>query len=213
MPLKSTDREDSRKFLGYSTDPVDIAIVSNALTAVGARGEPVIKTVQEFLKRLAIINTEIDKVSLELGSDEGLARLRDEGRRYAGLLATNLGIEIATDFFGVQPSTPPAERVITGVRQQNSSYTAQLEDRGTLILMFLSDAGTFTIPPHSEAAFSIADKLEFAQDGAGQVTIAGGTDVSINSADGRLKTRVQHSPVTLIQTAINEWLAIGDLTV
>jgi hypothetical protein len=47
--------------------------------------------------------------------------------------------------------------------------------------------------------------------GAGQVTVAGAAGVTVYSADSFLKLRAQYSSGTLIKTATNTWLLIGDL--
>jgi phosphotransferase system glucose/maltose/N-acetylglucosamine-specific IIC component len=60
-------------------------------------------------------------------------------------------------------------------------------------------------------AFPIGTQITFAQMGAGQVTFAGAVGVTIYSADSDLKLRTQYSSATLIKTATNTWLLIGDI--
>lgn len=70
---------------------------------------------------------------------------------------------------------------------------------------------TITVPPNSSVAFPIGTIIEIAQVGAGQVTVAAGAGVTINSAGALLKTRAQYSAISLRKRATDTWLLSGDL--
>ena len=53
--------------------------------------------------------------------------------------------------------------------------------------------------------------IDLAQIGAGQVTVAPGSGVTINSTPG-LKISAQYGGATLTQTAANTWLLVGALS-
>jgi hypothetical protein len=56
--------------------------------------------------------------------------------------------------------------------------------------------------------------LNVAQTGAGQVTFAAGSGVTIvsNGATAATpKTRAQYSAASALQTSVNNWLVIGDI--
>ena len=96
--------------------------------------------------------------------------------------------------------------------QTGTTYTFVLSDgNNTLVTLNNSSAITLTVPPNSSVAFPVGAILQFAQIGAGQVTVAAGSGVTINYTPG-LKTRAQYSSASLIQTATNTWLLSGDIT-
>lgn len=98
------------------------------------------------------------------------------------------------------------------INTKTASYVLVLGDAGELIRMNVGSANTVTVPPNSSVAFPIGTQLVVSQAGAGQVTVVAGAGVTINSAGGALKTRLQHSALTLIKTLSDTWLCSGDIT-
>jgi hypothetical protein len=77
----------------------------------------------------------------------------------------------------------------------------------------MSNAGaiTLTVPP---SVFSANDTVNIAQFGAGQVTLAQGAGVTINSTGATAtapKLRAQWSSASIICTASNTFLVVGDI--
>jgi len=95
---------------------------------------------------------------------------------------------------------------------QTASYSLVLSDNGKLILMNVAGANNLTIPLNSSINFPVGTKIDVQQIGAGQTTIVATGGVTINSAGGALKTRLQYSGATLVQTATNVWSLFGDIT-
>jgi hypothetical protein len=104
------------------------------------------------------------------------------------------------------------DKIITANRQ-TASYPLVLTDATKLVEMNVGSANNLTVPPNGSVAFPIGTQILIAQYGAGQTTIVADTGVTIRSADGALKLRVQYSQATLIKIGTNEWYAAGDLTV
>lgn len=96
--------------------------------------------------------------------------------------------------------------------QTGTSYTLALTDHTKLITLSNASAITLTVPPNSSVAFAVGSVIDLAQIGAGQVTVAQGSGVTINSTPG-LKLRAQYSGATLRKRATNTWLLFGDLAV
>ena len=92
-----------------------------------------------------------------------------------------------------------------------ASDTLELTDAGKVILMSVAGANNITVRTNAERAFSIGTQITIVQTGAGQTTIVAEAGVTINSADGDLKLRVQFSSATLIKTATNTWILVGDI--
>jgi len=96
--------------------------------------------------------------------------------------------------------------------QTGTTYTFALTDaNNTLVTAANASAITVTVPPNSSVAYPVGAILQIAQTGAGQVTIAAGSGVTINYTPG-LKLRAQYSVASLVQTAANTWLLSGDVT-
>jgi hypothetical protein len=95
--------------------------------------------------------------------------------------------------------------------QTGTTYTPVISDAGDVVTLTNGSAITVTVPLNSSVAFPIGTQITFAQTGAGQVTFAGAVGVTVNSADSALKLRTQYSSGTLIKTATNTWLLIGDI--
>jgi|TARA_A100000171_G_scaffold16415_1_gene14832 hypothetical protein len=94
--------------------------------------------------------------------------------------------------------------------QTGTSYTTVLADGGKVVTLNNSGAITLTIPPNSSVAYPVGTRIDFIQTGAGQVTVAGGTGVTVNSTP-TLKLRAQHSGASCIKIATNTWQLLGDL--
>lgn len=94
---------------------------------------------------------------------------------------------------------------------QTAAYTFALSDKDKMVEVTLGTALTITIPPNSTAAFAVGSQVHILRAGAGAVTIAAGTGVTVNSSDG-LKLRAQWSSATAIKRATNTWVVLGDTT-
>jgi hypothetical protein len=94
--------------------------------------------------------------------------------------------------------------------QTGTTYTTVLSDAAQLVTLNNASAITLTIPPNSSVAYPIGTRIDFIQIGAGQVTVAGGTGVTVNSTP-TLKFRAQHSAASCIKIATDTWQLVGDL--
>ena len=94
--------------------------------------------------------------------------------------------------------------------QSGTTYTTVLGDASKLVTLSNASAITLTIPANSSVAYPVGTKIDLAQTGAGQVTVAGAGGVTVNSTP-TLKLRTQYSAATCIKTATDTWLLVGDL--
>jgi hypothetical protein len=92
------------------------------------------------------------------------------------------------------------------------SYALSSGDSGKTILVNNGSANTISIPNSSSVSFAIGTQITFVQTGAGKSTFSGASGVTINSKYGNKSIALQYSPATIVCTADNEWLLIGDLT-
>jgi len=96
--------------------------------------------------------------------------------------------------------------------QTGTTYTLVIGDKDKLVTLNNASAITLTVPP---SVFSANDIVNIAQFGAGQVTLAQGSGVTIQSTGATTtapKLRTNKSSASIICTASNTFLVIGDLS-
>ena len=94
--------------------------------------------------------------------------------------------------------------------QTGTSYTFVIGDRLKVVTLNNSGAITLTVPPNSSVAFAVGTSIDIIQLGSGQVTVAGGSGVTVNSTP-TLKLRAQYSVGSCLKIATNQWIFMGDL--
>lgn len=99
---------------------------------------------------------------------------------------------------------------VTVNTQTGTTYTTVAADASKFLTLNNGSAITLTIPPNSSVAYPVGTKIDLLQLGAGQVTVAGGSGVTVN-ATPTLKFRAQYSGASCIQYAANTWILAGDL--
>ena len=106
------------------------------------------------------------------------------------------------------------QRIVTNVvtnAQTGTAYTLVLADKDKLVEMANASAITLTVPADNTVAYPTGAQITILQTGAGQVTLAANSGVTINATPG-LKLRTTWSSATLIKRAANTWVALGDLS-
>lgn len=95
--------------------------------------------------------------------------------------------------------------------QTGTTYTVVSGDKDKFVTLSNASSITVTLPP---STFTAGQQIHFAQLGAGQVTFAQGSGVTINSTGATAtapKIRAQYATATAICTASNTFLVIGDI--
>lgn len=96
--------------------------------------------------------------------------------------------------------------------QTGTSYTFVLGDAGQYCRFTNGSAVTVTVPPNSSVAFEAGTQIDVIQGGAGKVTFAQGSGVTINSLAGYKALAGRYAGGTLIQTdTIDTWDLVGNL--
>lgn len=95
--------------------------------------------------------------------------------------------------------------------QTGTAYTLVAADQNALVTLTNGSAITLTVPTNAAQPFPVGAAVDLVQMGAGQVTVAGDTGVTVNGTPG-LKLRTQYSGATLIKLDANQWVLLGDLT-
>ncbi len=107
------------------------------------------------------------------------------------------------------PTINDARQNLTLNAQTGTTYTLVLTDNGRLVTLSNASAITVTVPLNSSVAFATGAIINLQQIGAGQVTVAGASGVTLNGTGTAL--RAQWSAASLVKTATDTWTLIGDL--
>lgn len=113
---------------------------------------------------------------------------------------------------GIVGGTTSASAALVLNAQTGTTYTLVATDADNKLVTLSNASGiTLTVPP---SIFTVGQQINIAQTGAGQVTLAQGSGVTITSTGASAsapKLRVQYSAATIICTASNSFLVVGDL--
>jgi hypothetical protein len=96
----------------------------------------------------------------------------------------------------------------------STTYTPVLTDGKQMVTLNNASAITVTIPPNSSVAYTAGSKIDFIQKGAGQVSFAQGSGVTIRSNGATAtapKLRVQYSAATCWYEGSDIWYIAGDI--
>jgi hypothetical protein len=108
------------------------------------------------------------------------------------------------------PTINDARQNITLNAQTGTTYTLVLTDNGRLVTLSNASAITLTVPTNASVAFATGAIINLQQIGAGQVTVAGDTGVTVTGTGTKL--RAQYSAAALVKTGTDSWTLIGDLS-
>jgi hypothetical protein len=99
--------------------------------------------------------------------------------------------------------------------QTGTTYTFALTDANASKLVTFGNSGatTATVPAYATVAWPAGSVIDFEQKGAGKVTVAGATGVTIVSQSSYKSLLAQYCVGTLIHTDTQDtWLLLGSLT-
>lgn len=128
-----------------------------------------------------------------------------------GDFATLAGSETLTNKTLTSPTINDGKINLTLNAQTGTTYTLVLADNGKLVTLSNASAIALTVPTNASVAFPTGAIINIQQIGAGQVTVAGDTGVTVTSTPG-LKLRAQYSAASIVKTGTDSWTLIGDLS-
>ena len=140
----------------------------------------------------------------------------------SGTTVSSIQSDISTaqsDISTAQSDITTLETDVSGINELayssfgTTTYTLQASDAGKIVRSTGASAATITVPPQSSETFASGQQIIIFQDGVGQITVAAGAGVTINSKDGNLKLSARYAAATLIRRPADDyWYLIGDLT-
>jgi hypothetical protein len=92
------------------------------------------------------------------------------------------------------------------VSNKTANYTTAATDAGNTIN---STGSAITVTVNNN--LTAGQRIDFVQTGAGQITFAAGSGVTLNSKGSKLKTAGQYSGATVLCLASGSYLLVGDL--
>jgi hypothetical protein len=110
-------------------------------------------------------------------------------------------------------AAPNRAPLSAAINSQTANYTLALADSGGLVTVSNASNLTVTIPTNASVAFPTGTQIIVTRFGAGEVSLAGASGVTLNSSDSKKRLNKQYSAASLIKTDTNAWLAAGDLKV
>lgn len=95
--------------------------------------------------------------------------------------------------------------------QIGTTYTLVLADAFKMVTCSNAAAVTLTVPANASVAFTVGDRIDLVGIGAGLLTITGAVGVTVNGESaGSATLSAQYSAASLLKTATDTWLLIGD---
>lgn len=104
-----------------------------------------------------------------------------------------------------------ADALVSVNAQIGTAYSLALGDAARTVEMNNAAASTVTVPANATVPFPVGTVVDVWQYGAGQVTLAGATGVTLRSRGGALRTSAQYGRARLVKRAADEWVVTGDL--
>ena len=95
--------------------------------------------------------------------------------------------------------------------ETGTTYTLALTDVAKVVTLSNAAAITLTVPPEASVAWPAGTTIVLAALGAGTVTVAEGSGVTINSAGDAVEIGAQYGVATLLKTGTDTWLLFGNL--
>jgi hypothetical protein len=93
--------------------------------------------------------------------------------------------------------------------QTGTTYTLVAGDVGEYVTLNNASAITLTVPA---SVFSAGDTVNLVQLGAGQVTVAAGAGMTVNSQGSKMKITGQYGVATLLFTSASVAVLLGNLS-
>lgn len=130
--------------------------------------------------------------------------------------ATTIAADIAAK--ADQTDLDTLETTVDGKADKNASFvtisanhTLVLTDAGKVLEATNSAAITVTVPTNATIAFPVGTQIAVLRNGAGTVTFAGASGVTVNSKDSALAIAGQYASAALLKIDTDEWQLVGSL--
>lgn len=218
----------------WGRDLLNIASLSEMLTLLGTEWERKTGNVIDFKDKFGVFNTDASPSSgtLSLDTEAQLDSLtfgfydHASEPNWSGMGiekiggywdSSNLNLAVFLNFgespsvFIVSDAEIPGTSGVVGIRTYTGTTdTLVLADAGKMVRGNNASANTCTVPPNGDIAFPVNSQVIVSCYGAGVMTIAAGSGVTIRSEDGHLSLK-QYAQAVLTKVGTDEWMIEGNL--
>lgn len=165
----------------------------------------------------AALNT-LDELAAALGDDANFATTVTNNLAtkaplasptFTGAVALPAASSVTLDGTALSSTLADKADKTAAISSKSGAYTFASGDVNMIFEYNSGSAGTFTIPANN-SFWTVGQRLEVLQVGAGQLTIAGGSGVTVNGTP-TTKTRTTWSGATIIKRSANVFVVVGDL--
>ena len=187
------------------TGPIPV-VTNTVATAIDAKGDLIVGTGADTFARLAV-GTNGQVLTADSSEATGLKFATPASGDIEGIVTgTDSGLS-----GGATSGTVTLRQKLEFDAETGTTYTLVAGNLNQLVTLNNASPITLTVPP---SVFSAGDVINIAQIGAGQVTLAQGAGVTITSTGATSsapKLRANKSAASIICTASNTFLVIGDI--
>jgi acyl dehydratase len=105
---------------------------------------------------------------------------------------------------------PPGAGINMPVIDRTTSYTLTASDANSFQRVTSATSMIVTVPADADATIDIGTVISFEQAGAGTITLAGASGVTVNALNGGLSSVGQYAIVVIKKVAADSWVLLGD---
>ncbi len=186
-----------------TTQLATTAFVQDAIEAVIGAAPAALDTLNELAAAINDDASYAATVTSELALKAPLA-----SPTFTGTVALPAASSVTLDGTALSATLADKADKSATINTMSGSHTAVSADLGNVREM--SGGGTFTIPSDN-SFWPVGGTVDVLQTGSSQVTIAGGSGVTVNATPG-LKLRTQWSSATILKRSANTFVVMGDLS-
>jgi hypothetical protein len=184
---------DSAQTAGLKWDLVDESSIATSVAGSGLAGGAG-----------TALSVNVDDSTIEINADT--LRVKD-----LGVVTAKIADDAVTSAKIADDAVTSAKIAAPTLTAKTDTFTLALVDENCTMQCNKATAMTVTVPT-SSVAFANGTVVTLMQYGAGQVTVAPGSGVTIGSSNG-FKLRTQYSMATLVKISDTEWVLSGDTVV
>lgn len=153
----------------------------------------------------AEINALIGSAPDTLDTIQEIAAALQNNPDFYATLTGLIGSKASTELVGTKADKLATFDTVT------ADYTLVLDDKDKVLTCTNESAITITVPTNATQAFPVGSQIAVLANGAGTVTFAGASGVTVNSVDAKLAIKGQYSSAVVLKTGTDEWQLIGSL--
>lgn len=171
----------------------------------------------------ALIQVEIAQLGFAIVNSSGVIVSTTVAKQTLSLQSVGASLQTAAGTSFIPTGNIAATNVQDAIDELDTEKLAKLRSINfvtattyTLLgvdnLIYLTNAATIslTIPTNAVTPLAVGTQIDLVQGGAGKITV-GGAGITINSKGGLKSSNGKYVGLTLIKTATDTWLLVGDL--